>query len=309
MVSIIVAAYNVEKYVEKSIKSVVNQTYEDIEIIIIDDGSTDKTNEICMEWAKRDKRIRLYRRKNSGVAAARNFGLSVAEGEYVLFVDSDDYIDCKMVEFMVDAIGENDVVICREKAFSDENEFENVPVQAEKYTLDRIENRNELVSHFADEFTGPAGWPWNKLYRKTLIGNNRFIDGRFMEDLFFNSDVFKNVKKAVWISDRLYYYRQRQGSIMNSKTEKVFSDYSDALLHERQNFYPFLDITERKKMAGYFLRKIYRIMKEAKKAGFKTEAEKIKKQFKKLYSEDIKYVTDRKELLKIKLYYISSFFC
>lgn len=309
MVSIIIAAYNVEKYIKKCIESVINQTYRDIEIIIINDGSTDKTGEICADYAKIDQRIAIYNRENAGISAARNLGLSVAKGEYILFADSDDYMDYKMVEFMVAAMKDNDVVICRECAFKDGEDPECNLVTNEKYTLSRTENRNELISHFADEFTGPIGWPWNKLYKRKLIGESRFAEGKLMEDLFFNSTVLINVNKAVWITDRLYYYRQRSGSIMNSKNRRVFIDYSDALIYQRKKFYPILSDKEKSRMASYYLRKTYRIMKEAKKDGFIEEKCTIKENFKKLYKEDMKYVRGIKDIAKVRLYYMSSLFC
>lgn len=309
MVSIIITAYNVEKYIKECIESVINQTYRDIEIIIINDGSTDKTGGICASYAKIDHRIVVYNKENAGISAARNLGLSVAKGEYILFTDADDYMDCKMVEFMVAAIKDNDVVICRECAFKDGADPKNNLVTNEEYTLSKVENRNELISHFADEFTGPVGWPWNKLYKRKLIGESRFIEGKLMEDLFFNSTVLINVNKAVWISDRLYYYRQRSGSIMNSKNKRVFLDYSEALVYQRKKFYPILSDEEKSRMASYYLRKTYRLIREAKKGGFIKEKDIIKENFKKLYKEDMRYVKGIKDIAKIRLYYMSCFFC
>ncbi|MEO2683100.1 glycosyltransferase family 2 protein, partial [Clostridium butyricum] len=123
MISVIVPAYNVEKYIEECLLSLVNQTYKDIEIIIINDGSTDKTKEIIIEYQEKYKNITGYNQKNNGVSVARNLGLKIAKGEYVIFVDPDDYLDSTMIEKMHDKLKmtDSDLVICGHNVFYDEN--------------------------------------------------------------------------------------------------------------------------------------------------------------------------------------------
>ena len=304
LISIIISAYNVEKYIDKCIASVVNQTYKDIEIIVINDGSTDATKSICDKWAGRDSRINVVHKKNEGISAARNDGLKLAKGEYISFVDSDDYLDIRMMEIMLKSLKDYDadISICKEYAFNEDEEPAEVSDTVIGYKLEKIEANREILSHFTDRFTGPIGWPWNKLYSRKIIADTRFVKGHIMEDLIFNSSVMINVNKAVWIEDRLYYYRQRKGSLMNSNKSAMYTDYGNAIMEERKMLYPVLDISEKKRFASYFLRKLSELDMEAAGRGFKQEAGYIREIFNEIYFTDIKLVDSIKDKMKISLY-------
>ena len=213
LISVIIPVYAVEKYLEECLESVVKQTYKNLEIILVDDGSPDDCGDICDRWAEYDHRIQVIHQENMGLSEARNVGIEHANGKYIGFVDSDDVIKTRFYEALEKAMVETeaDVVIMHEKRWDGK--------QRENETYDQIgvieeyDDQSRFINHFRDSFTGPVGWAWNKLYRKELIGTTRFVKGRKIEDLMFNAEIALKIKKAVWIKDRMYYYRMREDSI------------------------------------------------------------------------------------------------
>lgn len=223
VVSIIVPVYNVEKYLEKCIESILAQTYEQLEVILVDDGSPDRCGEICEQYAKKDSRITVLHQKNRGLSAARNAGIMQASGEYLLFVDSDDYIVAELAEKTV-RMAESvkaDIVI-----------FDYVAVEEETGREDRSRfklEKNEVFSLKEQPkalLVPPSAW--NKLYRRELFLKTcmRYPEGRHYEDLGTTPKLFLRAERIVYLdSDPLYYYILRNGSIMHSKNfEKNFRD-------------------------------------------------------------------------------------
>ncbi|MGN1328893.1 MAG: glycosyltransferase family 2 protein [Eubacterium sp.] len=211
-ISIIVPVYKVEQYLDRCIESIVNQTYKNLEIILVDDGSPDKCPEICDKWAQKDCRIIVIHQENSGVADARNKALDICTGDFVGFVDSDDFVDSDMFEILVKQLEENDADIsrCTYKRIHDNSD--SIEYIKNNKTISVKSGTEYLVDMFNDNtLNSPC---WNKLYSKKIIGNNRFLDGyKIGEDNYFNYQVIKNAQKIVLINQSLYNYTYRTASI------------------------------------------------------------------------------------------------
>ena len=216
-ISIIVPAYNVEKYVEKCIQSLINQSYKNIEIILVDDGSNDRSNKIIDEYAKVDSRILTIHQKNKGVSAARNAGLKVATGEYVGFVDPDDYVDYQMYETMLKKIELNmsDLAVCgfsKVTELSDKEEIFEIK--------DELLSPKKCVEDLFDFRGGYAIKPsvWNKLFRRDKIGDLKFDENiGISEDLKFVVQYILKCNSIVYVKQAFYKNLQRDGSITRSK--------------------------------------------------------------------------------------------
>ncbi|NSE80320.1 glycosyltransferase family 2 protein [Coprococcus comes] len=212
-VSIIIPVYNVEKYLEKCIKSVLNQTYQNLEIILVDDGSKDKSAIICDEYMVKDNRITVIHKQNGGLSSARNAGIEVATGEAVFFLDSDDYISKECIEKLVKLMKKNsaDISIIQMKYISEEINDDCAKQNNEKIMLMNSERAIE-ESLYQKLYTccAPA-----KLYKIEVIGDIRFPVGRISEDLATSHLFFKNAEKIVYSNYYGYYYRQHEESIMH----------------------------------------------------------------------------------------------
>lgn len=216
-ISIIVPVYNVEKYVEKCIQSLINQSYKNIEIILVDDGSNDRSNKIIDEYAKVDSRILTIHQKNKGVSAARNAGLKVATVEYVGFVDPDDYVDYQMYETMLKKIELNmsDLAVCgfsKVTELSDKEEIFEIK--------DELLSPKKCVEDLFDFRGGYAIKPsvWNKLFRRDKIGDLKFDENiGISEDLKFVVQYILKCNSIVYVKQAFYKNLQRDGSITRSK--------------------------------------------------------------------------------------------
>ena len=211
LISVIIPIYNVEKYLNQCIQSVVNQTYRNLEIILVDDGSPDNCPAICDAWAAKDSRIKVVHKENGGSGQARNVALDIAEGQYVGFVDSDDYIAPHMYEHLLHFMTENvDIVECNYKETSDDYmlfDEENNWIHQE-YTA-----RDALSYHINDTLFRQI--IWNKLYRNQTIDNIRFPVGNRIDDEFWTYRVIANARKLVHTSCNMYAYRQQPESVMH----------------------------------------------------------------------------------------------
>ena len=236
LISVIVPVYNVENYVSECLESITRQSYHNLEIILIDDGSQDTSGRICDEWAIKDSRIIVQHFENRGLSIARNEGLRIAKGEYISFVDSDDFIHPKTYEFLVCTIEREDadLVICHEKAFLDGENV--VKDEYTKCIIQKVETQQQFMEHFMDFFTGPISWAWNKLFTRKLIHNNLFLPNKSIEDMMFMADISSNVEKAVWIEEKLIYYRQRESSLCGAGKKDNLKDYIEALIYDLQVF-------------------------------------------------------------------------
>lgn len=211
-ISVIVPIYNVEQYLRKCIDSIINQTYKNLEIILVDDGSTDASGEICNKYEQQDERIRVIHKKNGGAADARNKGLEVMTGKFVSFVDSDDWIEYNFYENMIEqAIKYNaDIVVSNYNYVSDNGDIICRYEKNDKVRYNTEEAMNEMIH---DGFIQAV--IWNKLYLKSCIKDIRFKVGKICEDEFFTYKIIANAKEVVYNSKPLYFYRKREGSVMD----------------------------------------------------------------------------------------------
>lgn len=231
LISVIVPIYKVEKYLDKCIESIINQTYYNLEIILVDDGSPDDCPNICNEWAKRDKRIITFHKKNGGLSDARNFGIEHCNGKYIMFVDSDDYIKSNMVEVLYKTIIEDksDISIC-DYYISKEN---NITVH--NFSQKRFIVKENKYKYLYNEYGFVTIVAWNKLYAREIFNTIRYPKGKIHEDEFIICDLLNCANSISYVLEPLYYYVQRENSIMNKISLNRF-DVVEAL-EKRVSFF------------------------------------------------------------------------
>ena len=202
-VTVIIPVYKAEKYIERCIESITAQTYGNLEIILIDDDSPDNCPQICDDWAKRDSRVKVLHIENKGAANARNQGLKIATGDYIGFVDSDDYIDNDMYDYLVSLLENNDadISVCSYQINDTDRGGESVSVLDHPDALKRVVTGDYMY-----------GVLWNKLYKRALIEDLEMPDLKYCEDLVFNYFVFKNAAKVAVGGLKPYHYFQNTGS-------------------------------------------------------------------------------------------------
>lgn len=239
-VSVIVPCYGVEKYLDRCLESLVNQTLDDIEIILVDDGSPDKVPELCDKWALRDSRVKVVHKKNAGLGFARNSGLEIATGEFVAFVDSDDFVDQNMYKCLYEiAINKNtDAVFCGFKKEFSQGNFLNVQECSEYMEVSGVDVKTLIPDFIASEPYQKKEYKyemsvWHSIYRRKIISDNNilFVSERVYssEDIPFQIDFFTKAKKISFIPDVFYTYCWNGGSltkrVSREKFEKIKSLY------------------------------------------------------------------------------------
>lgn len=222
LVTVIIPVYNVESYLKKCIESVLSQTYKNLEVFLVDDGSTDNCPKICDEFASKDRRVIVIHKKNEGQGVARNVALDKCKGEYIAFVDSDDLIKPNMIETMVSAIERNntDIALCG-IAVNNGVKLHDKPI----FSKEVCWNTEQLMKKYVTTsyvFTGPC----NKVYKKTLFDNIRFPEFRANEDAYIMHSLLGRCKKAVHIGECMYIQNIRP----NSTEQSPFSEKKLALL-------------------------------------------------------------------------------
>lgn len=224
LVSIIVPVYKVEKYIKECIDSILNQTYKNLEIILVDDGSPDKCPYICDEYARKDSRIKVIHKENGGLSSARNLGIDIAQGDYIQFVDSDDLIDSRMTEILfTNLINTNSDISCCCYYYS-EKKSENINDKPE--TIKEFTSFEAIRDLYCKKLQNVISW--NKLYRKSLFQEIRFPVGKICEDVFTIYKLFFISKKIVKSSFIGYFYRASPNSITHNFSKKrldVFEGY------------------------------------------------------------------------------------
>lgn len=234
-ISVIVPIYNVEKYLEKCIDSIINQTYSNLEIILVNDGSVDNSKNICDQYAISDKRIKVIHKENGGLSDARNYGLNIATGDYVSFIDSDDYIHPMFYEILLKMIEENegDIAQCNLMKYYENNNITNnndIDFHKQPHILSNIQALDYLTSDLNYIIV------CNKLYKKGLFDKVRFPKGKLHEDEYITYKVLFKSKKVIVTSIPLYYYLQRTDSITGQKFNLKKLDALDAFI-EQISFY------------------------------------------------------------------------
>lgn len=216
-VSVIVPIFNVEQYLRKCLTSIVNQSLKEIEVILINDGSKDKSREIALEYENKYSNFKLIDKKNGGLSDARNFGMKNAIGEYVAFIDSDDYIDQSMLEKLYNRAKKyNADIACCDLMYIYDDFHNSVSVGAD-FDVSSYEENSRII-----EINNSA---CNKLYRRLFIGNKSFPKGRWYEDLAVIPAWVAEANRVVYINEPLYYYIQRGDSIVHSIDERIFDVY------------------------------------------------------------------------------------
>lgn len=232
-ISVIVPVYNVEEYLEECLQSISRQTYSNLEVILVDDGSTDKSGAICERWCGKDRRFRMIKKKNGGLSDARNAGLRVAGGELIAFVDSDDVIHPDMLRYLYDVMKKTGCSICCcavEKGILF-NDSDDMADDAEIITYTREQAFRAVIEETDIYIT-----VWNKLYSREVMENIYFPVNRCHEDEFWTCRVIDKASKIAAVRRKLYGYRQRENSIMNSRYSMKRLDLLDARADRQRLF-------------------------------------------------------------------------
>ena len=212
MISVIVPVYNVEEYLEECLKSIQKQTYSDIEVILVNDGSTDRSKEICERYCEKDSRFKLVNQENKGLSGARNRGMLESKGEFISFVDSDDVLKEDMLEQLMKQMTSEDIDIV-ECWYTNEKQELELSTPKNVKTIFQGDSKEALVSLCKDNIVRLNAVA--KLFRRQVIVNFPFLEGLFYEDVYGGIGILKHIRKMVKINYIGYYYRVRQGSIMN----------------------------------------------------------------------------------------------
>lgn len=295
-ISVIIPVYNVEKYLSECLDSVIRQTYANLEIILVDDGSTDTSGVLCDEYAKKDERIKVIHKPNGGLSSARNSGLNVFSGEYFSFVDSDDVIDKKYIQTLYDNVKRENcnLSVCSYLRFNDDV-IEQEEIKKEYSLFTGKECFQKILDGQIDLTVA-----WGKLYKRDFFGAFRFNEGQNNEDeLYANNFIF--VKKIVYTPSRLYFYRNNERSIINSGFSLSKLSAVEAL-ESREKFlleHGFEEYVHQNRKN--LLYKIIFLYFECKKAGFKEQKKALKVKFKSYFDKKNTSFT-KKDLFRLKLF-------
>ncbi len=289
LITIIVPVYMVERYLDRCVNSIVNQTYKNLEIILVDDGSKDQCPELCDSWAKKDERIRVIHRKNGGLSAARNSGIEEAKGEYLAFIDSDDFVSTEFIEALYQACQQtqSQIAQCRYEY-----------VDGDTMTKDKQPATEPTEVFSGKEMIKGMSWrdgaynvvAWNKLYHRSVFTGIRYPDGRIHEDEATTHRLFYNAKRVAFVYRFLYGYYTGGSSITRDKFSEKRLDWEWAVrerltfLKERQEtelLIPMYKIYMDGTIDLYY--KVQEILQNEAKA------EKLRKKLKDTYRELKKY--------------------
>lgn len=252
LISIIVPVYNVEKYLEKCVNSIVNQTYKNLEIILVDDGATDSSGKLCDELAKIDNRIKVYHKENGGLSDARNYGVERATGDYIGFVDSDDYIDSEMYGKLYEAIKKEnvDVAECNLKIiYTDREEL----FTEQKYY--NVYTKQEYLEEYLkiEKIFGSA---CVRLIKSDIAKKLKFPVGKLYEDTYYAYDLIEKVDRYVIMNNPYYNYLMRENSITNTKFNPRIFDLIEIVEKFRkttyENYPGLKEAADCRKMYAYF---------------------------------------------------------
>ncbi len=292
LISVIVPVYKVEQYLDRCVESIVNQTYKNLEIILVDDGSPDNCPAMCDNWAKKDARIKVVHKQNGGLSDARNAGMSVASGEYIAFVDSDDWVGLRFIEILYKAISKYDVRLaaCEVATVHDVVNCE-LNCDLNIVSLD-TEQAFETILYGR----GVRAVAWNKLYHRSLIEKRSFPVGKLHEDEFFTFEVLCECEKIAFTDAVLYYYYQRENSIMSTISPKHLDAIEARVkrIDYFKNTYPRLYKLDKSTVCALFLN--YYVLVDDLPRQFKKECQtKIKK-----YRRNVRFTYDEFFALTLK---------
>ena len=220
LISVIVPVYNVEPYLRQCIDSILNQTYTDFELILVDDGSTDRCPEICDKYKEKDDRVRVLHKQNGGLSDARNHGIDIANGDYITFIDSDDMVSKDYLEVLIQSLKSTGASIscCQHVQFAIEND-----IQVSNISKNRIEIisgmeacRRQYMPYKPENHKNIFVMAWGNVFNKSIFTDIRFPVGKIREDEAIIPIILYEARTVCICSEPLYFYRKRPGSIMNS---------------------------------------------------------------------------------------------
>ena len=300
LISIVVPVYNVEKYIHKCMQSILCQSYNKIEVILVNDGSTDKSGEICDEYQKMDSRVKVIHKENGGLSDARNAGIKNANGKYIMFVDSDDYVSEKIVEYLYNMLKQYDaeIAICDpvhcypEKEVGFEAENKRVILDNEKAVIEMLYQKSFLVS------------AWAKLYNIRCFDEIEFPVGMLFEDGAIMYKLFDNASKVVYGNAKLYAYMHREGSITTAKyTERDYDIIT--ICKEMQNYFIGRNENIQKAIRSYYISAALRIYLNAPKG--KQEYVEHRNECNKIISDNYRVIIKDKNIRKKTKYALLMF--
>lgn len=246
LVSIIVPVYNIQEYLKKCIESLIHQSYENIEIILVDDGSTDDSLNICLQYKEIDKRVSVIDKQNGGLSSARNAGLRVAKGDNYVFVDGDDYVHPQYIECLLNGLNESgaDIAVCGINIVNEKEESvsrlatgveykKNNPLRDEVLTSDIIEKKYYTNSKYGFWYVVA----WNKMYKSYVFEGLEYDEGVIYEDEFLFNRLIRKSKLIKCIPEELYFYVQRDGGITSEKKDRERFHYLTEIYDRRMLCY------------------------------------------------------------------------
>lgn len=239
LVSVIVPIYKVENYLRKCVDSIISQTYSNLEIILVDDGSPDNCGKICDDYKQKDNRIKVIHKENGGLSDARNAGIDIATGRYIVFIDSDDYIHNKMIEYLHNGIIENNaqVSVCGVKKVKDGQAQICEDINLPEIVI--IQSNEDKTKYYFESNYEEFTVAWNKMYPVEYFKEIRYPKGKIHEDEFTTYKLLEKADRIAFIKDHLYYYVQRGDSIMgesfNEKRLLRLDAYLERLDHYKNN--------------------------------------------------------------------------
>ena len=280
-ISIIVPIYNVEKYLDECLNSIVNQSYTNLEIVLVDDGSPDNCPKMCDEWAKKDNRIIVIHKENGGLSDARNAGLNAITGDYFVFVDSDDFVHKDYIKILKDGIDKYNADICIASHIRFLNSVTQEEIDSNYELHDSLQAYFRLANWHKDYVVA-----WSKMYKTNIFRDLQFKKGKINEDEFYITEVYYKTDKIVYTPAKIYFYRENPNSITGkSFTPKNINSLES--LEFRDDFFVknnFTQFLRNNRMSLLFLNAT--LYFDAKNAGYKKEAKELRKNYKKWYKVD-----------------------
>ena len=309
LISVVVPVYNVDRYVSKCLDSIINQTYKNLEIIVINDGSSDNSLNICKEYANKDNRIIVLDQDNCGLSETRNRGINIASGKYIGFIDSDDVISPYMFEYLYKAITENnsDISICGCDYFARNPCFDTLYKVSNINCIDALKELmidRKITNHAVD-----------KLYKKNLFDSIKFPVGKKYEDICVMYRLFLNCNSISFINCKLYGYYQRVGSITGEYNINTTIDFINAInnryysiIDSGIDIYPYLDMNRVNSILRYFLDIVkYKKIDVIKSGELSCYLDYEIKLAKKIFTNDVRKVNSKKRNFLIKILFINKY--
>lgn len=245
MISIIVPVYNIEKYIEKCIRSILNQSFKKIEVILVDDGSTDGSLAICQQYSKLDERIKVITKENGGLSSARNEGIKQSTGEYIAFIDGDDFVHPQYIEKLYNTLSsfDADMSVCGIEIVDENGKITDklstgaiykqyCPFTREKLSPIEVERR-----YYTEENGFIFVVAWNKLYKRQIFENLLYDEGKIYEDEYLFSTLLRKCREISFVTDKLYFYVQRNNGITSKSKQRDKFQYISEIFYRRISIY------------------------------------------------------------------------